>query len=63
MMSGSARSKASATARVIAVTMFTQRIWTGVIGSTPPSMTAAMMVRAWPPLVGRMNRIDFFRLS
>ncbi len=63
MTSRSLGSKASARARVTAVTMFTQRICTGVMGSTCPKAMAATIVSAWPPFVGRMKRIAFLRLS
>jgi hypothetical protein len=59
----SAGSKASASARVTAVIMFTHRICTGVMGSARPSRMAAIRVSASPPLVGRMKRMAFLRLS
>ena len=61
--SASAGSKARATARVTAVTMFTHRICTGVSGRTRPKVTAASMTRPSAPLVGRMKRMALRRLS
>ena len=63
MTSLSGGSKASARARVTALTMFTQRIWTAVSGKVMPSAMAATTISAWAPLVGRMKMIAFFRLS
>ncbi len=54
MMSASGRSKASASASVTAVTMFTHRICTGVIGIVRPNSTAQKTIAAWPMFVGRM---------
>ncbi|MNH47841.1 hypothetical protein D3C79_1112880 [compost metagenome] len=63
MRSSSAGSNASAKARVTAVIMFTQRICSGVMGSVSPRRMAVNRTKAWAPLVGRMKRMDFFRLS
>ena len=49
---GSGRSKAMASDRVTAVTMFTHRICTGVIGRVMPSSTAISTIEAWATLVG-----------
>jgi hypothetical protein len=38
--------------RVTAVTMFTHRICTGVIGRVMPSSTAISTIEAWATLVG-----------
>jgi hypothetical protein len=63
MTSPSLGSKASASARVTAVIMLTQRICTGVMGRARPSRMAAMRVSVSPPLVGRMKSRAFRRLS
>ena len=63
MTSGSAGSNANARAKVTAVTILTQRIWTGVIGKVVPNSSAAIMMSASPPLVGSTKRIAFLRLS
>jgi hypothetical protein len=63
MMSLSGGSKVRASARITSVTMFTHRICTGVIGSSPPSAIATTITPASPPLVGSMKAIAFFRLS
>ncbi|MOA54803.1 hypothetical protein D3C78_1784850 [compost metagenome] len=59
----SAGSKASASDRVTAVIMLTQRICSGVIGRVSPRAMANSSTMASPALVGRMNRIDLRRLS
>ncbi|MNC19918.1 hypothetical protein D3C81_2315650 [compost metagenome] len=60
----SAGSKASASDRVMAVIMLTQRICSGVIGRLPsPMAMAASNTSDCPALVGKMNRIDLRRLS
>lgn len=56
-------SNASASASVTAVIMFTHRICAGVIGSMVPNATAARIVMASPPLVGRMKVMAFLMLS
>ena len=48
---------------VTAVTMLTHSTCTAVMGSGSPSTTAMVIVSACAPLVARMNRIAFRRLS
>jgi hypothetical protein len=63
MMSGSAPSKASAMASTTELTMFTHRIWTGVIGSVSPSTSARISASASPPFTGSRKTTAFLRLS
>jgi hypothetical protein len=63
MMSGSGPSKASAMASTTELTMFTQRICTGVIGSVRPSSSATMSASDSPPLTGSRKTMAFLRLS
>lgn len=63
MMPCSAGSKARARPRVLDVTMLIHSTWAGVSGSVSSKRMAAITTRASPPLVGSMNRMNFFRLS
>ena len=49
--------------RVTAVTIFTHKIWTGVIGSVMPSRTAISTIAACPTLVGSTKTTALRRLS
>ncbi|MCY1466856.1 hypothetical protein D9M71_853410 [compost metagenome] len=63
MMPLSAGSNARAKPRVLEVTMLIHSTWTGVSGRPRPTSRAAITTSASPPLVGSMNRMNFFRLS
>ena len=63
MTPASAGPKARARSSATAMITLTHRICNAVIGSSVPSRMAPIRSRHSPPLVGRMNRIDFCRLS
>ncbi|MNE99788.1 hypothetical protein D3C80_1985130 [compost metagenome] len=63
MMPRSAGSNASASPSVLEVTMLIHSTCAGVSGNASSNRMAAITTRASPPLVGNMNRMNFFRLS
>lgn len=63
MVPGSVGSKARVSPSATAVTMLIHRICTAVSGGGRSSKTAAMMLKASPPLVGRVQAITFLILS
>ena len=63
MISLVAGSNARVSPKVTAVIMFTHKICAAVTGSDTPKISAARMVHASPPLVGKVHAITFFRLS
>ncbi len=63
MMPRSAGSKASASPSVLEVTMLIHSTCAGVSGRVSSKRIAAITTSASPPLVGSMNRMNFFRLS
>ncbi|MNT59047.1 hypothetical protein D3C72_1965220 [compost metagenome] len=63
MMPCSAGSKASASPRVLEVTMLIHSTCAGVSGRVSSKRIAAITTSASPPLVGSMKSTNFFRLS